>query len=134
MICLEFEDLLLRWEDLDESARQALDAHLSVCEHCAEFREALRTADAELEQAFAGIAARPGFEAAVLRRIRTRPVSIVPEILDGIAWLSLCAGLVLPVRWLLPETLSPIYLGAACAPALALALWLGYHSLLEFDA
>jgi hypothetical protein len=85
MACPDFEELL----------RQGGQGHAQHCEECRALLEALLDVDATLEAAFAGVAAPPGFEAAVRARVareaRFRAPSLVPEILDFIGWAAVLA-------------------------------------------
>ena len=85
MACPEFEELL----------RQGERGHAAHCEECRALLEALEDVDATFQAAFAGVAAPPGFQAAVRSRVareaRLHAPSLVPEILDFIGWAAVLA-------------------------------------------
>lgn len=106
MPCTEFEDLLADYETLGALERARVDAHLARCEACRGWREAFVEADAALRATYAGVLA-PAALAASVRPCIPRPatvaarVSLVPEILDFIAWSGvLCTGGLLAYFWL----------------------------------
>ena len=83
-----------------------MDAHLTHCEACRGWREAFAEADAALRAAYTGVRAPASLAAYVRQRIphpaaSAARVSLVPEILDFIAWTGvLCACGVLGYFWM----------------------------------
>jgi len=109
MPCTEFERLLADYETLGAVERARVEAHLARCEACRLWREAFAEADAALRAAYAGVRAPAALAAYVQQRIphpatgpaRSARVSLVPEILDFIAWTGvLCACGLLAYFWL----------------------------------
>lgn len=109
MPCTEFEHLLADYEALGAMERARVEAHLARCGACRGWREAFAEADAALRAAYAGVRAPATLAASVRRRIphpaavaaRGARVSLVPEILDFIAWTGvLCACGLLAYFWL----------------------------------
>ena len=106
MPCTEFEELLTDYETLGAVARARVDAHLTHCEACRGWREAFAEADAALRAAYTGVRAPASLAAYVRQRIphpaaSAARVSLVPEILDFIAWTGvLCACGVLGYFWM----------------------------------
>jgi predicted anti-sigma-YlaC factor YlaD len=106
MPCTEFEELLTDYETLGAVERARVDAHLTHCEACRGWREAFAEADTALRAAYTGVRAPASLAAYVRQRI-PRPaasaarVSLIPEILDFIAWTGvLCACGVLAYFWM----------------------------------
>ncbi|MGD0577850.1 MAG: zf-HC2 domain-containing protein [Bryobacteraceae bacterium] len=106
MPCTEFEELLADYEALGAVERARVDAHMAHCEACRGWREAFVEADAALRATYAGVRA-PATLAAFVRQRIPHPVavaarvSLVPEILDFIAWTGvLCACGLLAYFWL----------------------------------
>jgi predicted anti-sigma-YlaC factor YlaD len=109
MPCTEFEELLTDYETLGAVERARVDAHLTHCEACRGWREAFAEADAALRAAYTGVRAPATLAASVRQRVhhpaagtaRGAGVSLVPEILDFIAWTGvLCACGLLAYFWL----------------------------------
>lgn len=106
MPCTEFEHLLAEYESLGAMERARVEAHMARCEACRGWREAFAEADAALRAAYSGVRAPATLAASVRRRIPhpaaiAARVSLIPEILDFIAWSGvLCAGGVLAYFWL----------------------------------
>jgi predicted anti-sigma-YlaC factor YlaD len=109
MPCTEFEELLTDYETLGAVERARVDAHLARCEACRGWREAFVEADTALRATYAGMRAPASLAAYVRQRIphpaagagRKARVSVVPEILDFIAWTGvLCACGVLAYFWM----------------------------------
>jgi anti-sigma factor RsiW len=109
MPCTEFEELLADYETLGATERARVDAHLARCEACRGWREAFAEADAALRATYAGVRAPATLAASVQQRIphpaagagRRAHVSVVPEILDFIAWTGvLCACGLVAYFWL----------------------------------
>lgn len=105
MACPEFEDLV----------REGAGGHAAHCDSCRALLEALADVDSAFEAAFADVSAPQGLAAAVRARvagkIRIRPPSILPEVLDFIGWAAVLALAAV----MLPHLL--LRLGAALAGA-----------------
>jgi anti-sigma factor RsiW len=112
MICPEFEERLLMYDELSAGQRAPVDTHLAECAHCRSFLSALTEVDTALASAFADRQVSPIFADRVLQETRTqralRRPSIVPEFLDAAGWASIVAIL--------------LWLGAFFAPGLEFSL------------
>lgn len=91
MICAAYEKQLLEYASISSAERFALERHLSGCESCRDFHDALQFAGAGLSSLDRN--PRMGFERRVLARTRnvaacTRP-SFIPEILDFAGWAAI---------------------------------------------
>src|SRR5437016_3323794 len=95
--CGEFEERLLDYEMLGAAERTDVDAHVSGCVGCRDFRSALARADAALENALGPVSASPRVKRAVLEQVHPSPL---PEVLDGIGWLGV-AGIVVGASYAL---------------------------------
>jgi anti-sigma factor RsiW len=107
MPCTEFEHLLADYEALGAMERAHVEAHLAHCEACRSWLEAFAEADSALRATYAGVRASASLAAYVRQRIphpaaaSAARVSLVPEILDFIAWTGvLCACGVLAYFWM----------------------------------
>lgn len=89
----------------------------------------LRMIDEELDAALAGIAAPPGFAAAVRRRVASSSVSALPEILDSIGWAAVLAIVFMLLLWLAPMARGawwPVFAGSG---VIVPALFYGWRSI-----
>ncbi len=91
--CPEWEDLLT--EDSGD--------HAAHCPKCRDLLESLARVDATFESAFAGVCAPRELEVAVISRIsgiqREGRVTMLPEILDFIAWAAALAAAAVAVPY-----------------------------------
>ena len=90
MPCDSFEDRLLDYSELSAAEREPVDAHVAGCADCREYLDAAERLDARLADLYAGVRVSPGFQAAVLSRMKAevplaRP-SLLPEVLDFVGW------------------------------------------------
>ena len=115
--CAECEERLLDYETLSAADRVALDAHVSGCAGCRDFRSALARADAALEKALGPISVSPRMKRAVLEQVHPSPL---PEVLDGIGWLGV-AGIVAAVSYTLAGPVAATFI--AGAGLVGAALW-----------
>ena len=94
MPCTEFEDRLAGYDALGAAERQRVDAHVAHCESCRGWLEAFGEADAALRAAYAGVRAPATLAISVRQRVSGTVaagetcVSVVPEVLDFIAWIG----------------------------------------------
>ena len=103
MACAEFEDLLVDYDELPESHRNAIDAHLSTCEACRTYWQILNEMDADLTHEFAGVAA-PAYLATEVHQLTARipaakEPSYVPAVLDLIGGVAACGIVLFLVFW-----------------------------------
>jgi len=89
----------------------------------------LQTIDAELDAALAGIAAPPGFAAAVRRRVAASRVSPLPEILDSIGWAAVLAIVFALLLWLVPMLRGAWWPVFAASIVIVPALFYGWRSI-----
>jgi len=90
--CTEWEDLLLRYQELDPVERDLIDRHLTRCPECRLFLETIEEIDVDLATALTGVEPAPGFQTRVMARRsgpQRLPAPWISEVLDGIGWLSL---------------------------------------------
>jgi hypothetical protein len=93
--------------------------------------QALRVIEEQLDRAFGGVAAPDHFAPAVLRRIRERPVTRLPEILDFIGWVAVLAAALAVLISIAPPVLDAYWIGVLSAAVAIPALWFGMRSLRE---
>jgi len=93
--------------------------------------QALRMIEDELDAALSGISAPAHFAPAVLKRIRDRRPSGLPEILDFIGWAAVLVAAFVLLVWFVPPQLDSNWTSAAAAAVAAPALWYGMRSLRE---
>ena len=88
-----------------------------------------RMIDEELDRALAGIAAPPGFAAAVRRRVAASRVSPLPEILDSIGWAAVLAMAFLLLLWLVPMARGAWWPVVAASGIIVPALFYAWRSI-----
>ncbi|MCX6623498.1 MAG: hypothetical protein NTY38_21015 [Acidobacteria bacterium] len=108
MACKEFEDRLMAWDELAADERERLNAHGARCETCRQLLEAFEELDAAFSTQYAGVLAPAYLRQGVHRRIQTAVparVSLLPSILDWLAWSAMLAAAALVIHFCLPQDL-----------------------------
>jgi anti-sigma factor RsiW len=108
MACREFADRLIAWGELGADERERLDAHVMSCDACRQALEALQEVDAALSEKYTRIQAPRSLRDAVERRIHAQApprVSLLPSVLDWLAWSAMLAAAALVIHFCLPPNL-----------------------------
>ena len=109
MPCASFESLLLDYEDLSARDQETVNFHLTTCNACRDYFDALVQLDAALAEQYSGIQTPSEFQSRLYARINATtplaPPSFLPEMLDFIGWSAVIATGVLLLRTMMPVPL-----------------------------
>jgi len=131
MACPEFADLLVDYQDLDDSRREALDSHLAVCTSCKAFVNALNEVDATLTSALTGLEAQVSIRQVMYQPPLRRP-SFIPVVLDLTASIAVLAVVLIVLNAFFAD--SPLNVSVYLVAAILFvgsALVVGYRSLAD---
>lgn len=92
-------------------------------------REALQILERELDSALGGITAPPTFAASVRSRIPAARIRSLPEILDGVGWVSVLFALFVLLACFAPIDRNAYWFWAMAAAILTPAFWFAWKSL-----
>ena len=129
MACVEFADLLVDYQELAENERREVDAHVSLCPECQEFRNALADMDTALIERYSGLEPSTTLQQIVQTQAPLKRPSFVPLILDLAGGLAVLIIALVLAEVLLPgSVLNALVYWIASAGFAASSLFIAYRS------
>ncbi|MGO9230983.1 MAG: zf-HC2 domain-containing protein [Bryobacteraceae bacterium] len=130
--CSEFENLLTVYDEIDQSERARVDAHVARCAACAALAQALSDVETALRAEYGDVCAPPALFGRLGRPLSHAPLrkpSAVPAILDTVGWSAVTVAGGVVVWFVAPPVGSftgpMLYAtaGVLTLTALAITLW-----------